>query len=60
MTHGCVIGEAARQSGIRVETIRYYEREGIIASPARSASGQRVFSSADAGILASRSVISAS
>jgi len=47
MTHGCVIGEAARQSGVGVETIRYYEREGIIAPPARSASGQRVFSAAE-------------
>lgn len=47
MTHGCVIGEAARQSGVGVETIRYYERAGIIAPPARSASGQRVFSATE-------------
>ena len=37
------IGEAARQSGVHVETIRYYEREGLIAPPGRTASGRRVF-----------------
>ncbi|NHB76520.1 MerR family transcriptional regulator [Rhodobacter calidifons] len=37
------IGEAARQSGVAVETIRYYEREGIVPRPGRSASGRRLY-----------------
>jgi len=35
------IGELARQTGCEVETIRYYEREGLLPAPARSASGYR-------------------
>lgn len=33
------IGEAARAAGVGVETIRYYERRGLIARPARPARG---------------------
>lgn len=38
------IGEASRLSGVTVETIRYYEKRGLIEAPGRSASGRRVFS----------------
>lgn len=37
------IGEVARRVGIGVETVRFYEREGLVASPPRSASGYRLF-----------------
>ncbi len=37
------IGEAARRSGVPVETIRYYERAGIVPGPPRSESGRRVY-----------------
>lgn len=37
------IGEASRKSGVAVETIRYYEREGIVPRPGRSASGRRLY-----------------
>ena len=37
------IGEAARKSGVTVETIRYYERAGIVPGPLRSESGRRVY-----------------
>lgn len=47
MPHDCVIGEAARQSGVAVETIRYYERAGVIPPPPRSAAGRRLFSPDD-------------
>lgn len=35
------IGQVARQAGIGVETVRYYEREGLLPPPPRSASGYR-------------------
>ena len=37
------IGEASRQSGVPIETIRYYEREGIVPKPNRAANGRRVY-----------------
>ena len=40
---GVSIGAAARRSGVHVETIRYYERIGLLAPPPRTASGHRVF-----------------
>lgn len=33
------IGEAARRSGVGVETVRFYERKGLIARPLRPSSG---------------------
>ncbi|MGB7242767.1 MAG: MerR family transcriptional regulator, partial [Sulfitobacter sp.] len=38
------IGKASEQSGVNVETIRYYEREGIVPKPGRSAGGRRLYS----------------
>lgn len=35
------IGQVARQAGMGVETVRFYERQGLIAAPARTASGYR-------------------
>lgn len=35
------IGEVAKQCGIGVETVRFYEREGLLATPERSPSGYR-------------------
>jgi MerR family transcriptional regulator, copper efflux regulator len=35
------IGEAAEQAGVNVQTIRYYERRGLLPRPARRASGYR-------------------
>lgn len=37
------IGEAARRSGLHIETIRFYEREGVTASPGRTAGGRRAY-----------------
>lgn len=37
------IGELARHAGLSVETIRFYERNGIIAQPARPAAGYRSY-----------------
>ena len=33
------IGQVARESGVGVETIRFYQREGLIATPPRRPSG---------------------
>ena len=37
------IGELAAKAGVDVQTARYYEREGLIAAPARTASGYRTY-----------------
>lgn len=41
------IGEAARQSGVAVETIRYYERANVVPPPPRTESGRRVYGRAE-------------
>ena len=40
------IGEVARQTGIGIETIRYYERKGLLAEPNRRPSGYRQYDEA--------------
>src|SRR5262249_45437207 len=35
------IGELAREAGVDVQTVRYYEREGLRESPARPSGGSR-------------------
>ena len=37
-------GELARETGVNVETVRYYERRGLITEPPRTESGYRQFS----------------
>jgi Hg(II)-responsive transcriptional regulator len=37
------IGALARATGTKVETIRYYEREGLLAEPARTAGNYRAY-----------------
>jgi MerR family transcriptional regulator, mercuric resistance operon regulatory protein len=37
------IGEAARQSGVNIETIRFYERGGLLEAPPRTTGGHRVY-----------------
>ena len=37
------IGELAHQAGVDVQTVRYYEREGLLAAPSRTASGYRAY-----------------
>jgi DNA-binding transcriptional MerR regulator len=40
------IGNLARQTGTKVETIRWYERHGIMPAPLRTSGGQRVYTEA--------------
>jgi MerR family mercuric resistance operon transcriptional regulator len=37
------IGTLARQSGVNLETIRFYERRGLLPEPPRSRSGYRLY-----------------
>jgi Cd(II)/Pb(II)-responsive transcriptional regulator len=37
------IGQLSRRTGVDAATIRYYEREGLLASPARTAAGYRSY-----------------
>ena len=48
-TSSMTIGAAARAVGMNIDTIRYYEREGVMPRPARRASGYRQY---DDGALA--------
>lgn len=41
------IGELARRTGVNLETIRYYERRGLLPQPPRSSSGYRRFGEDD-------------
>lgn len=43
------IGAVAKRSGVGLDTIRYYEREGLLPPPRRRASGYRDY---DAGVIA--------
>jgi DNA-binding transcriptional MerR regulator len=40
------IGELAAAAGVDVETIRFYEREGLLPPPPRDASGYRAYNDA--------------
>jgi MerR family mercuric resistance operon transcriptional regulator len=37
------IGDASRQSGVNIETIRYYERSGVVTKPGRAQNGRRIY-----------------
>jgi MerR family transcriptional regulator, copper efflux regulator len=37
------IGQVAHRSGVGIETVRFYEREGLLAKPERTVSGYRQF-----------------
>lgn len=41
------IGEAAKESGVKVPTIRYYEQIGLLPAPSRTESNRRLFEAAD-------------
>lgn len=37
------IGDVARESGVSVEALRYYERQGLVAAPDRDDNGYRLY-----------------
>lgn len=46
------IGELSKSSGVKIETIRYYERIQMLPAPPRTASGRRVYGPAEKRTLA--------
>lgn len=45
--HTLTIGKLAKQSGVGIDTVRFYEREGLLPKAARTQSGYRLYSAAD-------------
>ena len=45
------IGRLAKKAGVNLETVRYYERRGLLPRPPRSESGYRLFPDEAAGRL---------
>ncbi|MGH9674251.1 MAG: MerR family transcriptional regulator [Bryobacteraceae bacterium] len=41
--NGLTTGEVAKRAGVNLQTIRYYQRRGLLPEPPRSASGYRYF-----------------
>lgn len=41
--HDLSIGALSKQSGVNIETIRYYEKIGVMPPPPRSAGGYRIY-----------------
>ena len=46
------IGTLSKQSGVHIETIRYYERAGGLPKARRAQNGRRIYGNEDAGRLA--------
>lgn len=42
------IGDLSKETGVNIETIRYYERIGVLPKPARQSNGRRSYGEADA------------
>lgn len=41
------IGDLSQRSGVNIETIRYYERIGILPVPIRQSNGRRIYNESD-------------
>ena len=52
MAENLTIGALARRAATKVQTIRFYEQEGLMPEPARSEGGQRRYTKAHADRLA--------
>jgi MerR family transcriptional regulator, mercuric resistance operon regulatory protein len=42
-SNGLRTGEVAERAGVNIQTLRYYERRGLIAEPVRSIGGHRTY-----------------
>jgi MerR family mercuric resistance operon transcriptional regulator len=47
MQDAFTIGEFAKRTAVNIETIRYYERVGLMPPPTRTAGGRRVYDESD-------------
>ncbi|MGH9662555.1 MAG: heavy metal-responsive transcriptional regulator [Bryobacteraceae bacterium] len=47
MAHALRIGELAHETGLSIDAIRFYEREGLVRHPPRSEGGFRLFGQDD-------------
>lgn len=52
MEGGLTRGQLAQRAQINLETVRFYEQEGLLAAPSRTASGYRKFGEAEVDRLA--------
>ena len=41
--NNATIGDLARETGVNIETVRYYERRGLLPKPARNPSNYRLY-----------------
>ncbi len=41
------IGKLAKRAGVTIDTVRFYERRGLVAEPKRTASNYRIYSAAE-------------
>jgi hypothetical protein len=41
------IGELARQAAVNIQTIRFYERQGLLPAPTRNEAGYRCYEKSD-------------
>jgi MerR family mercuric resistance operon transcriptional regulator len=48
---GIAIGELSRQTGVNIETIRYFERVGMLVTPPRTGGGRRIYDSGHVRVL---------
>lgn len=44
-------GEVAERAGVNVQTLRYYERRGLVEAPPRSSSGYRTYPTETVGLV---------
>lgn len=51
MTKGLRTSEVAQQAGVNIQTLRYYERRGLLAEPDRSSGGHRLYPPDVVGLL---------
>jgi MerR family mercuric resistance operon transcriptional regulator len=48
---GVTVGELSRRTGVNIETIRYYEKIGMLPAPPRTGGGHRVYGPKETRIL---------
>jgi MerR family transcriptional regulator, mercuric resistance operon regulatory protein len=51
-SNGITIGELSRLTGINIETVRYYEKIGMLRPPPRTKGGHRVYGPTETRVLA--------